>query len=329
MSFITKKPLNLNKINGNQKFMDSAYLNDNTYLDYLNRMEQICESMFEWVNLPDSMDSRFLEQTLFYFGSASILKDENYGIINTRCTIDDRLNIYYLPTAVNCYSLDYHKKRLVYSGFKDEKLNEDNQCILVMNNWNRIPTADSIRLFAYRLYLAQRTIDTNISSMRTPVMILGTEKQKLTLTNLFNQYDGNQPFIFGDNDLLSPDMLKAIRTDSPYVTDKISDYKKEIWNEFLQFIGVNALSVEKKERLVTDEASAGNESVNLNLQAYLAPRQKACKQFNDLFGLTGSGKEISVRLRSDLYNIIKQNESIITDYNQNGVPDSEEGDLNE
>lgn len=329
MSFINKKPLNLNKINGSQKFMDSAYLNDNTYLDYLNRMEQICESMFEWVNLPDSMDSRFLERTLFFYGQASILKDENYGIINTQCNVDDRLNIYYLPTKLKCWSLDYMKSRIIYSGFKNEKLNEDNQCILVMNNWNRIPTADSIKLFAYRLYLAQRTIDTNISSMRTPVMILGTEKQKLTLTNLFNQYDGNQPFIFGDNDLLSPDMLKAIRTDSPYVTDKISDYKKEIWNEFLQFIGVNALSVEKKERLVTDEASAGNESVNLNLQAYLAPRQKACKQFNDLFGFTGTDKEISVRLRSDLYNIIKQNESVVTDYNQNGVPDSEEGDLNE
>lgn len=328
MSFITKKPLNLNKINGSQKFIDSAYLNDNTYLDYLNRMEQICESMFEWVNLPDSMDSRFLERTLFYYGQASILKDENYGIINTQCNIDDRLNIYYLPTKVKCWSLDYMKSRIVYSGFKNETLNEDNQCILVMNNWNRIPTADSIRLFAYRLYQAQRSIDTNISSTRTPVMILGTEKQKLTLINLFNQYDGNQPFIFGDNDLLSPDMLKAIRTDSPYVTDKISEYKKEIWNEFLQFIGVNAITLEKKERLVTDEATASNESVNLNLQAYLAPRQKACKQFNELFGLSGD-KAISVRLRSDLYNIIKQNESVVTDYNENGVPDSEEGDLNE
>ena len=330
MSFITKKLLNLNKINGSQKFMDSAYLNDSTYLDYLNRMEQICESMFEWINLPESMDSRFLEHTLFYFGQATILKDEQFGIINTRCTIDDKLNIYYLPTAVNCYSLDFHKKRLVYSGFKNETLNEDNQCILVMNNWNRIPTADSIRLFAYRMYLASRSIDINVMATRTPILILGTEKQKLTLNNLYNQYNGNQPFIFGDSDILSPEMLKAINTQAPYVTDKLSDYKKEIWNEFLQFIGVNAIDVEKKERLISGEANANNESINLNLQAYLAPRQKACKQFNDLFGLTGTDKEISVRLRSDLYNIIKQKESVVNDYNQNGVPDEmEEGVVNE
>lgn len=324
MSIIKKKPLNLNKINGSQKFMDSAYLNDATYLDYLNRMEQICESMFEWVNLPSSMDARFLEQTLFWFGSAALLKDKELGIINTRCTMSEKLNLYYLPTACKCYSLEYNTDRLVYSGLKNEKLNEDNQCVLVLNNWNRVPTADSIRLFAYRMYLASRSIDVNVMSTRTPVLVLGTEKQKLTLTNLYNQYDGNQPFIFGDNDLLSPDMLKSIDTKSPYVTDKLTDYKKDIWNEFLAFVGINAVNIAKKERLVTDEANASNESINLNLQAYLAPRQKACEQFNELFGLTGKDA-ISVRVRSDLDNIIKKNESVVADYNRNGVPDIEEG----
>ena len=63
--------------------------------------------------------------------------------------------------------------------------------------------------------------------------------------------------------------------------------------------------------------------------SYLEPRKKACKQFNDLFGLTGTDKEISVRVRSDLYNIIKKEESVITDYNLDGIPDNEEGDSNE
>jgi hypothetical protein len=53
----------------------------------------------------------------------------------------------------------------------------------------------------------------------------------------------------------------------------------------------------------------------------LIPRQEAAKQFNKLFGLEGTEKEISVRLRSDLYNIIKQEESVITDFNQNGIED--------
>ena len=308
----------------NTAWLDSAYLNDSTYNDYLNRMEKICLSIFEWVNLPDSMDSRYLEKTLFFYGQASLLKDKEYGYINTRASDNGYLNIYELPTKLHCYSFDYSSDRTVYTGFKNEKINEDNQCILVMNNWNKIPTLATIELFAYRLYLAQRSIDVNIMAQRTPVLILGTEKQKLTLENLYNKYNGNQPFIFGDKDIISNDMMKAINTQAPYVTDKISEYKKEIWNEFLTFIGVNNIDVEKKERLISGESNSNNESINLNLQSYLEPRKKACKQFNDLFGLTGTDKEISVRVRSDLFNIIKQEESVITDYNLNGIDDKVE-----
>ena len=318
------KPINKQIGKKNNQFFDSLYLNDSTYIDYLERMKKICLSMFEWVNLPSSMDSRFLEKTLFYEGQASLLYDEKYGYINTKCADGGYLNIYELPTKLHCYSMQYSADRNVYEGFKEE--NPNNQCVLVMNNWERIPTVNTIELFAYRLYLAQRSCDVNIMATRTPVLILGTEKQKLTMENLYNKYDGNQPFIFGDKDIISNDMLKAINTQAPYVTDKLSEYKKEIWNEFLSFIGVNNIDVEKKERLITGESSANNEVINLNLQSYLAPRKEACKKFNELFGLEGENA-IDVRIRSDLFNIIKQEESIITDYNNNGIDDTieEEG----
>lgn len=74
--------------------------------------------------------------------------------------------------------------------------------------------------------------------------------------------------------------------------------------------------LEKKERLVSDEVNSNNELINLNLQSYLAPRQQACKEFNEKFGLTGTDKEISVRLRSDLHNIIKNAQSIVEDYKE-------------
>lgn len=72
--------------------------------------------------------------------------------------------------------------------------------------------------------------------------------------------------------------------------------------------------IDKKERLVADEANSNNELINLNLQSFLAPRQEACRQFNEKFGFTGTDKEIRVRVRSDLHNIIKQVESVVQDY---------------
>lgn len=314
----------------NYKFEDSLIVNDATYVDYLNRFRRIALSMFEWVNLPKSMDSRYLEQCLYYNGQASLLFDKNYGFINTKCAGSGYVNIYGLPDKFNCFSYGFNSMRKLYTGLnpllsENQFENQKNyECILVMNNWDRTPTAGSMELFAWRLYLAQRTCDVNISGQRFPVMIVGDEKQRLMLENLYNQYNGNQPFIFGNKNQLNDDMLKAIKTDSPYVADKITEYKKEIWNEALTYLGINNISVQKKERLTESESNENNELVNLNLQSMLAPRLEACRQFNEKYGLTGTDKEISVRVRSDLKNIIKMEQSIVSDYQDNKRIDKQE-----
>ena len=309
----------------NYKFEDSLVINDATYIDYQNRFRRIVLSMFEWVNLPKTMDARYLEECLFFNGQAALLFDKKYGFINTKCAGSGYVNIYGLPNKFNCFSYGYNSMRELYVGKNPMKeVEKDKECILVMNNYDRTPTSGSMDLFAWRLYLAQRTCDVNISGQRFPVMIVGDEKQRLMLENLYNQYNGNQPFIFGNKNQLSDDMIKAIRTDSPYIADKIVDYKKEIWNEALTFLGIQNISIQKKERLTENESSENNELVNLNLQAMLIPRQEACRKFNEKFGLTGTDKEISVRVRSDLRNIIKMEQSIVSDYQDNGQIDKEE-----
>ena len=313
------------KATPNQKFKDSLLLNDETYMDYLNRFRRIALSMFEWVNLPKTMNSRYLEECLFYNGQASLLFDKKYGFINTKCAGNGYVNIYGLPSKLHCFSYSFQTDRDLYVGLNSlNESKEDEECILVLNNWERVPTAGSMELFAYRLYLAQRTCDVNISSQRYPIMVVGDEKQRLMLENLYSQYDGNQPFIFGNKNQLTGEEMKVLNTSAPYVVDKITEYKKEIFNEALTYLGINNVSVKKKERLTENESNENTELVNLNLQSMLAPRLEACRQFNEKFGLTGTDKEISVRVRSDLENIIKKEQSIVSDYLDNGQIDKKE-----
>ena len=70
----------------NIQFIDSAILNDKTFIDYLERFKQVVLSMFEWVNLPSSMNEQFLERTLYFDGMATLLNTEEYGLINTKCS---------------------------------------------------------------------------------------------------------------------------------------------------------------------------------------------------------------------------------------------------
>lgn len=306
----------------NYQFIDSSIINDQTFFDYLERFKKVALSIFEWVNLPKSMNAMWLEKCLYYDGQASLLKDKSYGFINTKCCSNGVLNIYGLPTSLNCYSFEYQTNRKLYTGLIDglteaqKYQREFYEAILVQNNWDRLPTAGSMELFALRLYEAERTADVNIKAQKTPILLLVNDKQRMTMEQLYSKYDGNQPFIFGDKDNLSDTQLKAIKTDAPFIADKIINYKKEIWNEALTFLGINNIMVDKKERLITDEANSNNELINLNLQSYLAPRLEACRQFNEKFGFTGTDKEISVRVRSDLHNIIKNAQSIVNDFKE-------------
>lgn len=313
--------------NRQAKFKDYMYVNDDTYVDFLERLKKIAISMFEWVNLPDSMDARYLELCLYYFGQAALLKNDKDIFINTKACSAGQLNIYELPTEINCYSVEFNTTKKQYDGFTINdinKINPSDYCVYVLNNQNRCATAWTLELFAYRLYLAQRTADINITVNKMPFIVGVPENQRLTMENLINQIDENRPAVFGTKELASTikDDLRVLPTNPPFVADKLNDYKKEIWNEALTFLGINNLG-EKKERLISDETNSNNELINLNLQSYLTPRKEACKRFNTLFGLEGE-KAIDVKVRSDLYNIIKQEESVVADYNADGKVDFED-----
>ena len=254
------------------EFRDAMLLNNQTYIDYLERLKKIATSMFEWENLPDSMNARYLELTLYYKGQAALLYDNDYGFINTQACDSGYINIYGLPTLINCYSFSYNQQRNTYVAGSEENSEKDKECILVLNNYMRVPTAATLELFAYRLAELQRTFDVNIKAQRTPVLLRTDQKQLFTLKKMYEEYDGNTPAIFADKNLVNEDALKAIKTDAPFIARELNDAKREIWNEALTFLGVSNLS-EKRERLISSEADSNNELVNLNLQSYLVPRQ--------------------------------------------------------
>ena len=131
----------------NYKFVDNLIVNDLTYIDYLERFKKIALSVFEWVNLPKSMNAQYLEKCLYYNGMATLFKDKTYGFINTNCSSGGYVNIYGFPTELNCYSYDYQSTRKLYTGLKDNLTDNQKEqweyyeCILVQNNWERLPTA--------------------------------------------------------------------------------------------------------------------------------------------------------------------------------------------
>lgn len=263
------------------QFEEAAALNMAVFSDYYKRLRLLALSLFEWENLPESMNERFLEQCLYWYGKAAIVSDENLGIINTKCTPSESLNIYGEATEYHCYSTGY-----------DANFPLDDM-VYVRNNLEALPTDATIQLFAQRLYEAERTIDVNVKAQKTPVIILCDEKQRLTMKNIYMKYDGNEPVIYGKKGL-DIDDIKVLRTDAPFVADKLEEYKRNVWSEALSFLGINNVMTEKKERLLTGEVDANNQMIDLSAQTMLLTRELAAEKFNRLW----PGRNISVRQRS-------------------------------
>lgn len=254
------------------EFEDSARRNTNSYIRYYNRLTELCVSMFEWKNLPDSIDERFLELTLFGDGFAVFFKDEVMGFLALRCMIGGQLNVYQIPTMRTAYAASGYNKQL-----------DESDSVIIWNNYLHTNSELDIRYYADLMYELDQAIRVNAKAQKTPILIVCDETQRLTMKNLYMQYDGNQPYIFGDKNLI-PNGIKVLKTDAPYVADKLYQLKTQAWNEALTYLGISNLNIQKKERLVSDEVVRNMGGTIASRHSRLEMRRKACEEINRMFG---------------------------------------------
>ncbi len=284
----------------NREFWDSAGKNKRSYIQYYDRLVELAISMFEWKNLPSTIDPRYLELALFTDGKAVFFIDDIIGALALRCSAAGEYDVYGIPMFRRAYG---------YNGYQAE-LNEDNS-IIIYNNMLHTNSMLDCRIFAERLEEIDRTIDVNVKAQKTPVLISCDENQRLTLLNVYKKYDGNEPIIFGDKNL-TPDSLKTLNTGAPYMADKLTQLKTSIWNEALTYLGISNVNVQKKERLLTDEVQRNLGGVIASRYSRLESRRMACTQINELFGL-----DIWCDYRED-YQMIEKAEDTVE-----GEPDTE------
>lgn len=255
-------------------FWESAVMNNATYIQYYNRLIELSIAMFDWTGLPDTIDPRFLELTLFKYGQAVFFEDEVMGYLALTNAVQGGFDVYGYPVASRAYSpYNNYQKNLTL-----------NDSVIIYNNYLRTPSSLDVEVFAKRLYNLDRVIDVNANAQKTPVLIKCAETQRLTMKNLYKEFDGNSPVIFGDNGLNDANFT-VLSTEAPYVADRIYQLKTQIWNEALTYLGISNINVQKKERLITDEVSRNMGGVIASRYSRLNARQNACEKINKMFGL--------------------------------------------
>ena len=288
----------------NSIFNDSARLNILTYEQYVDRLTELAVSMFEWNNLPETIDPRYIEMALFLNGCVVYFRDEVIGDLCLDCVAQGSFDVYGYPIRRRAFSRYNHYQKYLTS----------NDSVIVWNNFLRKNNVLDMRMFARRLSNLDRIIDVNANAQKTPVIVTATEKQRLTMLNLYMKYDGNEPFIFGDANL-DLNGLKVLKTDAQYVSDKIYTLKMQIWNEALTYLGISNMNVTKKERLTTDEVTRNSGGTIASRYSRLESRREAVKKINEMFG---TNIEVNYREDFDISLLSKKSGEDTIDDNEDG-----------
>lgn len=278
---------------------NAKYFTSVTYSTWFNRLYNIAISRFEWLNLPDTCNEKFIEQVLFFNGFMVGYKDTALNsFLIMPCTNNSVLDIFGYPAKVNAYG---------YNGYMAPNLTPYTitlgheptraDAALLYANYSRCPDLPAVLYFARKLTKIDRTIDVNINVQKTPYIISCGENQRLTVANMFKQVDNFEPAIITTKfyGLNGEKPINVMDLKPPFVADKMQTLKRQVYQEALTYLGIEANTSEKAERQVTEELTANMGETESMRQSPLASRKQFCKEFNKIYGTN-----IDVKFRSDL-----------------------------
>lgn len=262
----------------------SELQNVRTFDYYFNRLSNIALAIYEWTDLPDTVDPRFLELSIYRNGMCLFFKDEVLDRFDALpCMIGGTFDTHNIPIIRRAYAAN---------GYQYE-CNNENSVIIYHNYMHGVPLWD-IEMFATRLAEYQRTEDVNVRAQKTPIITLADDDQKAAWENIILSYMGNVPLMLA-NKSLNPDALKVLKTDAPFNADKIEELRVQVWNDAMSYLGVSNVNVTKKERLITDEVQRNMGGVLASRYSPLEMRKMACEKINEMWGLN-----VDVKYREDI-----------------------------
>jgi hypothetical protein len=269
---------------------------------YERLMAEMAMARFEWRGLPDSIDQRFLELTLFHQALSVFYFDRDYDCyFALRGSGAGPINMYDNPTVFKVVGNTFVNKTLRAT----RKGDKEADCVPIWANFLRVPDWDIVKIYATKLSEIDRTIEQDILAMRHPFIVAVNDNQKLSLMNAMRQVQEGQPVIFGIENLA--DALDAMVKVFDMKIDKdevinLQLAKSKIWNECMTLLGINNANQDKRERLVTSEVSANNSQVLLARQVALDARRDACNRINKRY----PNLNISVHWNVDEDNLMKE-----------------------
>lgn len=250
--------------------------------------QNIAVSVFEWEGMPDQVmriPRRQPEKQLYETGCFTLFRHEDSGqfFMLPVASMNIQKNAYGEPSQWRAMALGE-----LAAPIGALKLSPEN-AVLFRNNDTYTPSKPYVEELIKQLVNVEYTLRLNINAQKMPWSMRSNNYNIISNRNLFRQIYECEPVIYHDD--MMTDELELIKTDAPVIMAELNDAYNVYDQRICEFLGIDCVARDKKERLTAEEADANDEKIDSIKKVKLEQRKEGCDLANDLWGI-----DLSVKL---------------------------------
>jgi len=274
----------------------------------MDRYENLAVNVFDWKGTP--FPRVYPERMLFNRGLATVFVPDGS---------DTPVCAYVATESIekNWYGEPVRWRATPVAGnaFSGKVLNPRN-AVLIRNSDTYAPTRPYVEMMARQMVNVEMCMRMNVNALKMPFMFSSPDGNRvLQQKNDWLDIMECMPVFFKTE--YEDQEFKVLNAGVPVITGNMCDLFTEYDARILEYIGVNNLPVEKRERLIVGEVEANEEELSLAVKGRMEQRRIAADAMNDILGM-----DVSVRLSGETFRRVVEDPEM----EEEGVEEQEDAD---
>lgn len=278
--------------------------NNSSYLYYRKELYLLVYSIFNFENMPDTINIDYLKDNLFRNGILNIV--EKNGNVYILSGGQYEIDMYNFPKKVNIAN--------PVLGSFTKTIGVDSE-LLYFNYVNGIFSGLEVLINRYAVLLSQcdGSLNTTLMNSRVAHVFWGNSDAEVkTMKKLYDEVSNGKPAVFfkkNKNPVDDNNKIDILNVKNTFIGKEILDVKRSIKNEFLTEIGINNANTSKRERLNSDEVNANNEECNALINLWVETMNRCFDKANRIFST-----DMKVSINDKVINRIQKEMSGVNEF---------------
>lgn len=236
------------------------------------------ENLYTWEGMPEEVDLRFFNSQLINYGFAPLIAYK--GGYVTSNGAPHGLDKYFRST----------KFRISNPFLDNLDLEVGKKAVICYNTLNyRQPESCEllVEIFARRLAQIDLSLDVSLKNSRASIIaVADSAEDALKISaSLNDMYKGDAAVLTTSKTWSKEHEIFPLSPKDNIISAELADCRKNVMAEFYQYLGIDTVAVDKKERTNLMEMQSNAQQLYINGLRLDAAREFFCKEVKKVFGL--------------------------------------------